>query len=75
MSDSEDTTKYAVVINAEEQYSIWPADREVPAGVEAGGHDGAQGRVHGAHQGSLDGYAPPLSLRRHMEAAAAQDHD
>jgi MbtH protein len=24
--------RYAVVVNDEEQYSIWPADRELPAG-------------------------------------------
>ncbi len=29
--DSKDT-RYSVVINHEEQYSIWPADREVPDG-------------------------------------------
>jgi MbtH protein len=27
-----DRTKYAVVINHEEQYSIWPADKEPPEG-------------------------------------------
>jgi MbtH protein len=26
--DREDTTIYKVVVNHEEQYSIWPADRE-----------------------------------------------
>lgn len=26
--DTEDTTIYEVVVNHEEQYSIWPADRE-----------------------------------------------
>ncbi len=26
--DAEDTTIYKVVMNHEEQYSIWPADRE-----------------------------------------------
>lgn len=30
--EQEDTTVYTVVINEEEQYSIWPARREVPAG-------------------------------------------
>ncbi len=30
--DFEDTRTYAVVINHEEQYSIWPVDREVPKG-------------------------------------------
>lgn len=31
-SDEEDTTIYKVVINHEEQYSIWPADRANPLG-------------------------------------------
>lgn len=30
-----DDTIYSVVINHEEQYSIWPVDREVPAGWKA----------------------------------------
>ena len=29
---ADDATPYKVVINHEEQYSIWPADREAPAG-------------------------------------------
>ncbi|MET7746578.1 MbtH family NRPS accessory protein, partial [Streptomyces sp. NPDC005385] len=32
MSDTENTTTYAVVMNHEEQYSLWPADREVALG-------------------------------------------
>jgi MbtH protein len=30
--DQEDTTIYKVVVNHEEQYSIWPANREKDAG-------------------------------------------
>ena len=30
--NEEDNTIYNVVINHEEQYSIWPADREIPLG-------------------------------------------
>lgn len=30
--EREDTAIYKVVINKEEQYSIWPADRENPPG-------------------------------------------
>lgn len=26
------TTEYVVVVNAEEQYSIWATDRDIPAG-------------------------------------------
>jgi MbtH protein len=29
------TMPYRVVVNDEDQYSIWPADREVPAGWRA----------------------------------------
>ena len=31
-NEREDRTIYKVVVNDEEQYSIWPADRETPAG-------------------------------------------
>jgi len=30
--EKEDTTIYKVVVNHEEQYSIWPADRDNPLG-------------------------------------------
>jgi len=33
---------YAVVVNDEEQYSIWPAEREMPAGWRAGGFTGTE---------------------------------
>lgn len=32
MSDREDITIYDVVVNDEEQYSIWPSHKKVPAG-------------------------------------------
>jgi MbtH protein len=31
---------FEVVLNHEEQYSIWPADREVPAGWQKAGKQG-----------------------------------
>ncbi len=34
---NDDTRAYLVVVNHEEQYSIWPADREAPAGWRAVG--------------------------------------
>ncbi|HEX8320289.1 MbtH family protein [Longimicrobium sp.] len=41
MSDErEDTTTYEVVMNDEEQYSIWPADRELPLGWHKAGKQG-----------------------------------
>ncbi|MDQ3981213.1 MAG: MbtH family NRPS accessory protein [Actinomycetota bacterium] len=42
MSDREDTTVYEVVVNDEEQYSIWPSHREVPAGWRTVGKSGAK---------------------------------
>jgi MbtH protein len=37
-----DTTEYNVVINDEEQYSIWPVDRKIPAGWRPVGHSGTK---------------------------------
>jgi MbtH protein len=38
--EPEDTTVYKVVLNHEEQYSIWPADRESPLGWREAGKTG-----------------------------------
>ncbi|MCB9717997.1 MAG: MbtH family protein [Myxococcales bacterium] len=38
--EDEDTRTYTVVINDEEQYSIWLADREIPDGWRAVGRTG-----------------------------------
>ncbi|MCP5425328.1 MAG: MbtH family NRPS accessory protein [Gammaproteobacteria bacterium] len=63
---------YKVVVNHEEQYSIWPADREPPAGWTTVG-------VTGKKQICLDHIAGvwtdmrPLSLRKQMEAAEKQN--
>ena len=40
--DEDDKTIYKVVINHEEQYSIWPADRENPLGWKDVGKEGAK---------------------------------
>jgi MbtH protein len=40
MDEHEDTTVYQVVMNHEEQYSIWPADLELPLGWTATGFSG-----------------------------------
>lgn len=42
MSRDEETDEitYRVVFNHEEQYSIWPADREIPAGWTDAGKQG-----------------------------------
>jgi MbtH protein len=38
--DREDTTTYRVVVNHEEQYSIWPAWKEIPLGWKDTGKQG-----------------------------------
>ncbi len=38
----DDNTSYKVVINHEEQYSIWPADREIPLGWKDVGKGGSK---------------------------------
>lgn len=43
--EREDTTVYTAVVNHEEQYSIWPADRELPAGWTAVGTPGQKAEV------------------------------
>ncbi|MCX5387051.1 MbtH family NRPS accessory protein [Streptomyces sp. NBC_00083] len=68
---SEDTTVYQVVVNHEEQYSIWPADRELPAGWRAQGPRGEKA-VCLAHIDEVWTDMRPLSLRRAMERQAAE---
>jgi MbtH protein len=40
--DREDSTIYTVVVNREEQYSIWPADRENALGWNDAGKTGTK---------------------------------
>ena len=39
---TEDKTAFCVVVNDEEQYSIWPADKAVPAGWRSVGTAGSR---------------------------------
>ncbi|HEX8536066.1 MbtH family protein [Cystobacter fuscus] len=69
MSDTEDTTVYKVVVNHEEQYSIWPADRELPLGWKEGGKQGQKAEcLEYIKEVWTD--MRPLSLRKKMEEAA-----
>jgi len=40
--EEERSAIYTVVVNGEEQYSIWPADREKPAGWRDAGKSGTK---------------------------------
>ena len=67
--DAEDTTVYKVVVNHEEQYSIWPAEREIPAGWRDAGKSGLKAECLGYIEEVWTDMRP-LSLRKHMEEAA-----
>ena len=41
-NDEEDKSLYKVVLNHEEQYSIWPADLEKPSGWKYEGQSGTK---------------------------------
>jgi MbtH protein len=64
-----DDVVYTVVINDEEQYSIWPAYRAVPAGWREAGKSGAKADCL-AYIETVWTDMRPASLRRHMDAAA-----
>jgi len=64
----EDTTIYKVVVNHEEQYSIWPADRENPLGWSDVGKAGAKAECL-AYIKEVWTDMRPLSLRKKMEEA------
>lgn len=69
--EQEDTTLYKVVVNHEEQYSIWPAERELPLGWRDGGKSGLkQECLEYIKEVWTD--MRPLSLRKHMEEQARQ---
>lgn len=61
--------QYLVVVNHEEQYSIWPQHREVPDGWREEGFRGEQEECL-SHIGRVWTDMRPLSLRRQMEAWA-----
>ncbi|GID90753.1 MbtH family protein [Amorphoplanes digitatis] len=65
-----DERTYQVVVNDEEQYSVWLADRELPPGWRAEGTRGARADCL-AHIGTVWTDMRPLSLRRQMESAGA----
>jgi MbtH protein len=70
MSDTQaDERDYLVVRNDEEQYSIWWAERGLPAGWYAEGTEGTKDQCL-ARIAELWTDMRPLSLRRRMEAAA-----
>jgi len=72
--DREDTTIYKVVVNHEEQYSIWPADRENALGWQDEGKTGLKDECL-AHIKDIWTDMRPLSLRRKMQELAETEED
>ena len=64
--DQEDTTIYKVVLNDEEQYSIWPESRPNPAGWHDAGKSGPKAECL-EHIKTVWTDMRPLSLRKKME--------
>ena len=72
--DREDTTVYDVVVNHEEQYSIWPEGRELPKGWRKAGKTGSKDECL-AHIKEVWTDMRPLSLRKSMEESRGRDLD
>jgi MbtH protein len=68
-SEDEEAAIYTVVVNHEEQYSIWPSHRELPRGWLSAGKEGRKAEcLRYIEQVWTD--MRPLSLRRKMERSS-----
>ncbi|HVJ88920.1 MAG TPA: MbtH family NRPS accessory protein [Labilithrix sp.] len=66
---SDDAVSYQVLVNDEEQYSIWPSGREIPKGWRGTGTVGS--KAHCLETiGKVWTDMRPLSLRRAMARSA-----
>ena len=70
--DRKDQGTYQVVVNHEDQYSIWPAGREIPAGWQAVGEPDTRAECLDYIESTWTDMRP-LSLRRVMEARSPVD--
>ena len=64
-SEQTDNTIYKVVVNHEEQYSIWPVHRQNPLGWNDAGKNGTRAECL-AHIKEVWTDMRPLSLRQRM---------
>ncbi|HWO01949.1 MAG TPA: MbtH family protein [Blastocatellia bacterium] len=71
-NEDEDTTIYKVVVNHEEQYSIWPESRETPLGWTDVGKVGTKAECL-AYIKEVWTDMRPLSLSKKMEEDAKQE--
>ncbi|MBP5973112.1 MAG: MbtH family protein [Brasilonema angustatum HA4187-MV1] len=71
--EQEDKTIYKVVVNHEQQYSIWPAERENALGWQDAGKSGSKEECL-AYIKEVWIDMRPLSLRKTMEESAGKTH-
>ena len=64
--EKEDLATYKVVVNHEDQYSIWPAEKHNPSGWTDAGKSGPKAQCL-AYVKEIWTDMRPLSLRREME--------
>ena len=69
MQALQNNREYKVVVNREQQYSIWPADRESPPGWRDVGFLGSRGACFAFIETVWIG-ARPLSLQKRMADAS-----
>jgi MbtH protein len=67
--EEEDQTIYKVVVNHEEQYSIWPVSRDNPLGWQDTGRSGSKAECL-AYIKEVWADMRPLSLRKNMGESA-----
>jgi len=70
MSEAEEDIAYKVVVNHEEQYSIWPQGRENPLGWRDAGKSGSKKECL-AHIKEVWTDMRPLSLRQKQSATGS----
>jgi MbtH protein len=70
--EREDDTLYKVVVNHEEQYSIWPIDRENPLGWTDVGKSGPKADCL-AYIKEVWTDMRPLSLRKKMDQSGKKE--
>jgi MbtH protein len=71
--EEDDNIIYKVVVNHEEQYSIWPAERENPLGWNDAGKSGLKPECL-TYINEVWTDMRPLSLRKRMEELARQQN-
>lgn len=70
MAFDRDDAVYKVLVNGEEQYSLWPDYKEVPAGWREAGKQGSKADCLAFVEANWTDMRP-LSLRRKMDGEAA----